>query len=158
MASPVNIGSFQDNFCADSPAERPPKPLAASKRHSAAHHQQIFSQSLEFVASPGRAAGIQTEIPVAMGHAFSNTKGFLGCIVLVSEQEARLVTVITLWTGSNRLALCNDASQRLHKWLSPYVDRWLRTRTYSSFVAAPQHFLAENSLPEQDPLTTTHLQ
>ena len=93
-----------------------------------------------------------------MGHAFSNTEGFLGCIVLVSEQEARLVTVITLWTGSNRLALCNDASQRLHKWLTPYVDRWLRSRTYSSFVAAPQHFLVESSLQEQDPATTTHLQ
>ena len=158
MASSAHIGSYPDNICPDTPAERPSKPLAARKHQGAAPQQQIVSQSLEFVALPGRAAGIQSEIPVAMSHAFSNTEGFLGCIVLVSEQETRLVTVITLCTGSNRLALCNDASQRLQKWLSPYVDRWLRTRTYSSFVAAPQHFLAENSLPEQDPLTTTHLQ
>ena len=160
MASQVHIGSYQGSFGTEASVEQQSHPVAdgKSERAASANSRQIVAHSLEFVALPGRADGIQSEIPIAMGHAFSGTEGFVGCLVLVSEQEARLVTVITLWSGSNRLALCRDSSKRLEKWLSPYVDRWLRTRTYASFVTAPHPFLVNSSFAKEFEASASHLQ
>ena len=159
VASQVHIGSYQDRMCTDTPSERQTNSLAARlERRPKYDTRQIVAHSLEFVALPGRAEGIQAEIPIAMGHAFSGIEGFVGCMVLVSEQETRLVTVITLWSGSNRLALCNESGARLRKWLSPYVDRWLRTRTYASFVTAPGRFAADSNFQEAIVATAAPLQ
>ena len=156
MASQPQISSYPNGICSDALAEKPSKSLVKGKQqHSATNAQQVVAHSLEFVTQPGRAPGIQSEIPIAVGHAFSATEGFVGCLVLVSEQETRLVTVITLWTGSSRLDLCSDCAKRLEKWLAPYVDRWLRTRTYASFVTAPNQFLSASAFEEP---TATHLQ
>ena len=148
VASQPQISSYANGICADAWAEKPSKSPMTGKQRRVTNAQQVVAHSLEFVAQPGRAPGIQSEIPTAMGHAFSTTEGFVGCLVLVSEQETRLVTVITLWAGSNRLELCSDSAKRLEKWLSPYVDRWLRTRTYASFVTAPNQFLSASSFAE----------
>jgi hypothetical protein len=156
VASPVQLSSYQADICVEPPAEiqtntRTPHAAAASSKSMATRTMEttaedampeIVSHSVEFVALPGRTAGIQSEIPLAMRHAFNRTDGFVGCVVLVSEQEARLITVLTLWTGLNRRALCSESEKRLQKWLAPYVDRWLRTRRFASFVAAPEHSLA----------------
>lgn len=151
MASPVQVNSYQAGICVEPPAEvqtntRTPQAAAVSRRSVATRKMEttaedampeIVAHSVEFVALPTRTAGIQSEIPLAMRHAFNGTDGFVGCMVLVSEQEARLITVLTLWTGSNRRALCGESEKRLQKWLAPYVDRWLRTLRFASFVAAP---------------------
>ena len=156
MASQPQISSYPNGVCADALADKPSKSLVTGKQqHCVTNAQQVVAHSVEFVAQPGRAPGIQSEIPIAMGHAFSATEGFVGCLVLVSEQETRLVTVITLWTGSNRLASCSDCAKRLEKWLAPYVDRWLRTRTYASFVTAPSQVRSASGFEEP---TATHLQ
>ena len=159
MGSQVHIGTYQNSLCADAPPESQTGSAVARLEGKAKDEtRQIVGHSIEFVALPGRAEGIQTEIPIAMGHAFSGTEGFEGCMVLVSEQETRLVTVITLWSGSNRLALCNESGARLRKWLSPYVDRWLRTRTYASFVTAPGRFAADSNFQEAIVATAAPLQ
>ena len=144
MASQPQISSYPNGVCADALADKPSKSLVTGKQqHCVTNAQQVV------------APGIQSEIPIAVGHAFSATEGFVGCLVLVSEQETRLVTVITLWTGSNRLASCSDCAKRLEKWLAPYVDRWLRTRTYASFVTAPSQVRSASGFEEP---TATHLQ
>ena len=147
MASQVQTSSYRGVISADASAE------VLAREHScvpqtteapvAAHGSPVIAHSFEFVALPGRAEGVQAEIPTAMRHAFRDIDGFVGSMVLVSEQEARLVTVITLWTGSNRLELCGESEKRLKRWLVPYVDRWLRTRRFASFVAAPDRFPAK---------------
>jgi hypothetical protein len=152
VASQVQISSYQA-ICGGASSEA----LAATRRvapNSREHLAEaglpaIIAHSFEFVALPGRAEGIQSEIPMATRHAFRGTDGFMGSMVLVSEQEARLVTVVTLWTGSNRAELCSESEKCLQRWLAPYVDRWLRTRRFASFVSAPDRFLANpHSLPE----------
>jgi hypothetical protein len=170
VASQVQISSYQAGNCSDASAERRSIARAAATQRPAVLKSltpatlvavakdtvpYVVAHSFEFVALPGRAAGVQSEIPVAMRHAFTATDGFMGCIVLVSERESRLVTVITLWTGSNRDELRTESSQRLQRWLAPYVDRWLRTRKYASFVAAPGHFLDPDVAV---PSAFTHLQ
>jgi hypothetical protein len=150
VASQVQISSYQA-FCGGASSEALPaaRRVAPDSRQHFAGLPAIIAHSFEFVALPGRAEGIQSEIPMATRHAFRGTDGFMGSMVLVSEQEARLVTVVTLWTGSNRAELCSESEKRLQRWLAPYVDRWLRTRRFASFVSAPDCFLANpHSLPE----------
>lgn len=97
---------------------------------------EVIAFGVEFVALPGQAAKLQTAIPEAMCNEFRDHGGFSGCMVLVPEQEARLVTVITLWTGRDRARLCNENARRIEKLLVPYVDRWLRTRRLAAFLCA----------------------
>ena len=98
---------------------------------------RVFARGLEFVALPGTADQLQTAIPLAVREAGEKLEGFCGCMVLFSEQEARLVTVITLWTGENASTRCNEDSNRLAKRIEPYVDRWLRTRSFNTFLSTP---------------------
>jgi hypothetical protein len=143
VASQVQTSSYPAVISADPSAEvltSDRSCLAQTTETFEAHGSPVIAHSFEFVALPGRAEGVQAEIPTAMRHAFRDIDGFVGSMVLVSEQESRLVTVITLWTGSNRLELCGESEKRLKRWLLPYVDRWLRTRRFASFVAAPDRF------------------
>jgi hypothetical protein len=98
---------------------------------------RVYARGLEFVALPGTSEELQTAIPLALREAGEKLEGFCGCMVLFSEQEARLVTVITLWTGENASTRCNQDSNRLAKRIEPYVDRWLRTRSFNTFLSTP---------------------
>jgi len=40
-------------------------------------------------------------IPAAIADALRDVTGFAGCLVMISDQEARLVTVVTLWAGDD---------------------------------------------------------
>ncbi len=89
----------------------------------------------DFVSWPGKAEELQTVLPEAIRTAFDGSANFSGCMVLVSEQEARLVTVITFWKGKGRTKHCNENSKRIEQLLVPYVDRWLRTRRLTAFLS-----------------------
>jgi len=95
---------------------------------------EFIAHGVEFVALPGEAAKLQRAIPEAMRSTFGNSGSFSGCMVLVSEQEARLVTVITLWTGTDRVDQCDENARHVEKLLDPYVDRYLRTRRLAAFL------------------------
>jgi len=95
----------------------------------------VIAHGVEFVALPGKAAILQSVIPNAMRNTIGNSRSFSGCMVLVSEEEARLVTVITLWTGRNRMEQCNENAKQVKALLAPYVDRFLRTRRLAAFLS-----------------------
>ena len=96
---------------------------------------EVLALGVEFVALPGKAAKLQKVIPEAMRETLGKFGGFSGCMVLVSEQEARLVTVLTLWTGRDRVEQCNENFQRVERLVTPYVDRFLRTRRLAAFMS-----------------------
>jgi hypothetical protein len=50
-------------------------------------------------------------------------------MVMISDQEARLVTVVTLWTGKERAHHCSDNAAFVKTLVSPFVDRWLPSDT-----------------------------
>jgi hypothetical protein len=85
--------------------------------------------SVEFVAKPQEAHRAHATIPTALADALNNVAGFAGCLVMVSDQEARLVTVVTLWAGDDRLKQCNENARWVHELLAPYLDRCLRVQT-----------------------------
>ena len=96
---------------------------------------EVIALGVDFVALPGKAAKLQTAILEAVRNTLGNRGGFSGCMVLVSEQEARLVTVLTLWRGRDRLEQCDKNSKRIKKLVTPYVDRFLRTRRLAAFLS-----------------------
>ena len=85
--------------------------------------------SVEFVAKPQEAHRVEAAIPAAIADALKEVDGFAGCLVMISHHEARLVTVVTLWSGNDRVKCCNQNVRWVHALLAPYLDRRLRVQT-----------------------------
>jgi hypothetical protein len=85
--------------------------------------------SIEFVAKPQEAHRVESAIPAAVAGAFKDVTGFAGCLVMISDQEARLVTVVTLWSGHDRTKSCNQNLRWVNALLAPYLDHRLRMQT-----------------------------
>jgi hypothetical protein len=100
----------------------------------AAGSGRVTAMSVEFVAKPQEAHRVQSAIPAALAGALQNVSGFAGCLVMVSEQEARLVTVITMWVGNDRVKQCRENVRWVQKLLAPYVDRCLRVQTLAAHL------------------------
>ena len=117
--------------------QRPLDTISLTGRDSTAEAPtpEIIAHGVEFVASPGRGEKLQRAIPEAVRLAFDKSGSFAGCMVLVSEQEARLVTVITLWTGRDRARECDENSKRVKVLLTPFVDSCLRARRFTAFLS-----------------------
>ena len=97
----------------------------------------VVAHAVEFVTLPGKASKLRALIPPAMRDAAADSGTFAGCIVLLSEQEARLVTVITLWKAADQSNEYLEGCKKLENILDPYVDRWLRSRKLAAFVCPP---------------------
>ena len=151
MATQVSVANYQSNTFAQLSAnqndsrrkadvleQEPLDMFSLAGRDSTAQHlaPDLIAHGVEFVASPGKGEKLQRTIPEAMRNALGKSGSFAGCMVLVSEQESRLVTVITLWKGSDRLRQCEENSKCVRGLLTPYVDSWLRTRRLTAFLSA----------------------
>lgn len=97
--------------------------------------------SVEFVAKPREAQQVEAAIPAAIAGAFREVTGFAGCLVMISDQEARLITVVTLWAGDEREKCCGENIRWIRGLLAPYVDRCLRVQTM--FVHLPIEFIMQ---------------
>jgi hypothetical protein len=96
---------------------------------------EVCAQSVEFVAVPGMAGRMQSTLPAAIRSAFQDLKGFAGCAGMVSDQEARLVTVVTFWKGKDRSKRAGANARWVEKMLDPYIDRLLRTQNLHAQIA-----------------------
>jgi hypothetical protein len=103
----------------------------------------VTALSIEFVAKPQEAHRVQTAIPSAIAGALKDIDGFAGCLVMISDHEARLVTVVTLWAGNDRAECCSQNTRWVQALLKPYLDRCLRVQTMVAHlpVLPMQHFL-----------------
>ena len=97
---------------------------------------QVTALSIEFVAKPHEAHRAQLAIPPALAGALQEVTGFAGCLVMVSDQEARLLTVVTLWSGKERQKLCNENLRWARALLAPYLDRCLRVQILNAHLPA----------------------
>ncbi len=89
----------------------------------------VTALSVEFVAKPQEARRVEAAIPAAIAGALKDVAGFAGCLVMISDQEARLVTVVTLWAGDDRAKRCSQNVRWVRALLAPYLDRCLRVQT-----------------------------
>jgi len=99
--------------------------------------EEVSAQSIEFVAVPDMAARLQATLPGAIRSALQKSEGFAGCAVMVSEQEARLVTVVTFWRGRERSSKAAANALWVEQLLDPYIDRQLRVNKLRAQIAWP---------------------
>jgi hypothetical protein len=104
--------------------------LPSATSHSAPQSYDISVHTVKFVASPGKTQKLQSVLPVTIREVLRCAAGFAGCMVMISDQEARLVTVVTLWTGKERARHCIENASRVKVLLSPYVDDWLKSENH----------------------------
>ena len=116
--------------------------------------------SIEFVAKPDQAAGAPVFLPAAIQSGLEDIAGFAGSIVMVSDQEVRLITVIIFWNGAEARRSCERSVRRVRALLAPYLDRCLRVQNLLAHTHAPQnaetepssidmHLIAEESIAEE---------
>jgi hypothetical protein len=94
--------------------------------------RDLLALSLEFVAKPNTTASMKSQLPLALKQTLGEVPGFSGSLVLISDQESRLVTVITFWSGHDRVMRCAENRRWVHALLKPYIDGCLRGRTHFS--------------------------
>lgn len=127
MTSPVLYPNGARNLAFASHKNSDGKPKTTGER--SASSSRVIALSVEIVAKPQEAHRVETAIPKAFAGALNDVTGFAGCLVMISDQEARLVTVVTLWAGEDRANRCRENLRWVHALLAPYVDRCLRVQT-----------------------------
>ena len=141
MASPVRYSSMTNSVTYPFLQNDTLKSAAISP--GTAGLPPVTALSVEFVAKPQEAHRVQSAIPAALAGALKDVNGFAGCLVMISDQEARLVTVVTLWAGNDRAKCCSQNTRWVHALLKPYLDRCLRVQTMVAHlpVLPMQHFM-----------------
>jgi len=91
--------------------------------------------SVEFVTKPNFAQHVRAMVPAAVNQTFAGVNGFAGCALLVSDQEERLITLLTFWQGRLESDALAHNSRWVCKLLEPYMDHKLRIRTLRSQLA-----------------------
>ncbi len=95
---------------------------------------RITALNIEFVAKPQEAHKIHAALPAAINGALGEVGGFAGSFVMIANHEARLVTVVTLWSGEDRMQRCAENERWVRALLAPYLDRCLRVQTLAAYV------------------------
>ena len=101
--------------------------------------------SLEFVAKPDEAASALLNLPAAIHSGLEDLPGFAGSLVMVSDQEARLITVIIFWDGTEARRNCERIVRRVRALLAPYMDRCLRVQNMLAQVPAASELYSQPS-------------
>lgn len=94
--------------------------------------------SFEFVAKPEKAAHAVLDLPETMQSALEDFAGFAGSLVMVSDLEARLITVIIFWQGGEARSSCAQSVRRVSTLLAPYLDHRLRAQNLLAHLPTPQ--------------------
>ena len=134
LSSPINSNAFSTNA----------RTLGMCYTSS-----RISALNIEFVAKPNEAHKVHTALPTAINGALGDVAGFAGSFVMIANHEARLVTVVTLWSGEDRMQRCQENVRWVRALLAPYLDRCLRVQTLSAYVPAspqvPREFVESGS-------------
>jgi hypothetical protein len=94
----------------------------------------LTALSMEFVSKPQEAYRLPSAVPAAIEGALGHQAGFAGSLLLISDKESRLVTVVTFWEGENRAALCSKAAAWILKVVTPFLDQCLQMRSYDAYL------------------------
>ena len=95
---------------------------------------KITALNIEFVAKPSEAHKVHAALPPAINEALGGVEGYAGSLVMISNYEARLVTVVTLWSGQDQMLRCNQNVRWVRALVAPYLDRCLRIQTLAAYI------------------------
>ena len=106
----------------------------------------LIAFRFEFVAKPERAADAPLFLPAAVQSGLKDIPGFAGSFLMVSDQEARLITVIIFWSGTEARRSCERSVRRVRSLLAPYMDRSLRVQNLLAHLPKAQEFSQPSSI------------
>jgi len=104
----------------------------------------LVALRLDFVAKPNNYADLTSELEEVIQSARLASEGLTASILLVSDREARLVTVIGFWDCRQFWATRERCIAWMKKLMAPYADGSVRVHT--SLPAFVKEGLQEPSL------------
>lgn len=96
---------------------------------------RLAALCIEFVAKPEEVGVLRRSLSAVVRDGLGRVPGFVSCLVLISNREARLVSVITLWRAAERTTGASERAQCLHDLVTPYVDQCLRVQTLDAYLS-----------------------
>ena len=101
--------------------------------------------SFEFVAKPEEAANAVLHLPAAIQSGLEDFSSLAGSLVMVSS-EARLITVIIFWQGSEARRSCTQSVRRLCALLAhrPTAEALLNRSS-----SIDRNFIASDSIAQE---------
>ncbi|HLZ13052.1 MAG TPA: hypothetical protein VKP58_10735 [Candidatus Acidoferrum sp.] len=105
-----------------------------NKKSKARGHKRVVALRSDFVVKAGHEEKVRETIDAILEDSFGRDREFLQALVLVSEMESRLVTVLTFWQPGGFAEARERRADWLRQKLAPYLDQTLRVQTYSARV------------------------
>ena len=108
----------------------------------------LLALQLDFVAKPDGARELNRELSSVMNTAGFAQEGLQTGLLLVSDREARLVTLLTFWDAEQFASRRDQRIAWMQKLLAPFADGPVRAQTSTPrFVPAesPARFGFEKS-------------
>jgi hypothetical protein len=103
-------------------------------KSKARRSERVVALRAEFVVKAGHEERVRETIDAILEKSFGCDQEFLQALVLVSELESRLVTVLTFWQASGFAEARERRVSWLRQKLAQYVDQTLRVQSYSARV------------------------
>jgi hypothetical protein len=101
----------------------------------------IVALHLDFVAKPDGAGELNRELGLMLNHAGLAEEGLESALLLVSDREARLVTLLTFWDAQRFAAGREQRIAWMQKLLAAFADGPVRAQT-----STPRFVLAEQAM------------
>lgn len=101
----------------------------------------LIALHLDFVVKPNSGAEWTNELAEAIAKARLDEEGLKVSLILVSDREARLVTLLTFWERSRFLAAREYCIAWMQKLLAPFADGPIRAHS-----SVPQFLNEERSV------------
>jgi hypothetical protein len=118
---------------ADRPAE-PQLPRTAKRKTS----ERWIALRLDFVAKPEGSSEVAGSLASLLETARLDAAGLVSSILLVSDREARLVTLLTFWDVHRFLPARERRIAWMQKLLAPFADGAVRAHTsVANFLPPP---------------------
>ena len=118
--------------------------------------ERVTALRAEFVVTPGNETKVRETIERVMAESFCRDRDFLQAVVLVSEMEARLVTLLTFWHSNGFEEARERRVARMRQKLLPLLDQYMRVQSFTAHVIDARTTLATNELAAAEQAFCSH--
>jgi len=109
-------------------------------------NERVTALRAEFVIKAGKEEKAREAIELTLTNYFCRDQQFLQALVLVSEMESRLVTVLTFWHSNGFAEARERRVVRMRQKLLPFLDQSMRVQSFTAQVIDGRAALATNQI------------
>lgn len=108
--------------------------------------EAVTALRAEFVVKPGNEAKVRETIELILASSFCRDREFLQALVLVSEMESRLITVLTFWQSNGFAEARERRVARMRQKLQPLLDQCMRVQSFTAHLMDGRSAEATNQI------------